>query len=229
MDRILDFARSSPEAGEAALHVLERIADGRMEGAGADLEVQAGLRDGDLRSPAFRSQWAREYALSLIGKMDMPLALAYLRNFKLSGAPKDGLMTIWWASQVALHEALLDRIPDEAAKVKFLEDALNEQRDPWSDGHVSGWALNKLCNRSSLESLGTIRTVLKRDSAHGERQIAFCEAQMEVVSRNPDRVRALGSLLSVSSGFADRELLTWAVNQLAIMRSPAADAELRRL
>lgn len=51
---------------------------------------------------------------------------------------------------------------------------------------------------------------------------------MQVISRNPDRTKALGSVLSVEGGTEDDSLLTWAINQLFEMQSPKADAELKR-
>ena len=51
---------------------------------------------------------------------------------------------------------------------------------------------------------------------------------MAVVSRNPDRTTALGSILTVSEGSGDHDLKAWAVHQLYLMKSPKADAELER-
>ncbi len=228
LDQILAVAKSHPQAKQVILGVLEQIAEARVNDSARDLEVQVGLKPGDLRAPSFQSEPVRAYALSLIAEIDLPEALTYLQNFKRNNAPVGGPMMVWPAARIALHQALLNRIPEEPARVKFLENALNEQHDTWSDDRVSAWALNELCNRGSMDSLETIRTsVLKRDSTHGQREIELCQERMEVISRNADRVKALGSFLSISSGFADKELLGWAINQLAALRSTAADAELK--
>ncbi len=230
LDRIFAFAKTSPGAERAALDVLERVADARVHDAGPDLEAQVGLPPGELHAAAFESEPVRAYALSLIGEINLPEALSYLQNFKKSSAPVGGSMEVWPAAQVALRRALLNRMPDETTKVKFLEEALNERRDSSSNSTVKFWAFGELCNRGSLESLDLIRASVRQwnPTPRGERQIAFCQEQMEVISRDPDRMRALGSFLSISSGFADKELLGWAINQLAAMRSAPADAELKR-
>ena len=50
---------------------------------------------------------------------------------------------------------------------------------------------------------------------------------MQVVSRDPDRVKALGSVLTLDNPGSDR-LIRWAVAQLDSMHTPRADAELDR-
>ena len=51
---------------------------------------------------------------------------------------------------------------------------------------------------------------------------------MQVVSRYPDRVKALGSVLSVENGADMERLVWWAIYQLTELRNPAADSELKR-
>ena len=50
---------------------------------------------------------------------------------------------------------------------------------------------------------------------------------MQVVSRDPDRVKALGSVLTPDNPGSNR-LIRWAVAKLESMHSPSADAELDR-
>ena len=50
---------------------------------------------------------------------------------------------------------------------------------------------------------------------------------MQVVSRDPDRVKALGSVLTLDDPGSSR-LIRWAVAKLESMHSPSADAELDR-
>ena len=52
---------------------------------------------------------------------------------------------------------------------------------------------------------------------------------MEVVFGNSDRVKALGSVLSVEESSPDADkLVQWAAKQLIDMNTPAANAELKR-
>jgi hypothetical protein len=72
-------------------------------------------------------------------------------------------------------------------------------------------------------------SIQKRNPTHdGEKQIAFCESRMAIISRNPDRIKALGSFLTTSTGVTDSELLGWALNQLRNIGSPQAEAEAQR-
>ena len=61
----------------------------------------------------------------------------------------------------------------------------------------------------------------------GEDEIQFCEIRIQVLHRNPNRVKALASVLSLSN-VEDTRLQLWAVYELDAMRSPEADAELDR-
>jgi len=67
-----------------------------------------------------------------------------------------------------------------------------------------------------------------RDHTRGARKVAFCRARIEVVCRNPDRAKALGSILSVSSNNRDEDLVAWAMRQLDQANTSEADAELER-
>jgi hypothetical protein len=51
---------------------------------------------------------------------------------------------------------------------------------------------------------------------------------MDVVSSDPDRVKALASVLRVRAGMTDSEQIGWAINQLRDVNSKRADEELDR-
>jgi len=102
---------------------LERVAEGRMEGGSPDLEVQVGLKSGQLRGPEFRGYELRSYAFRRIGELDLPEALTYLQNLKESDIGPDTSGQIRSAAQIALLQAQVNRIPDQQAKIRFLEEA----------------------------------------------------------------------------------------------------------
>ena len=56
----------------------------------------------------------------------------------------------------------------------------------------------------------------------------FCELRMRTIASNPDRVEALGSVLQVTGGLADRQLTQWAISELTGMTSPRADEIMER-
>jgi hypothetical protein len=207
----------------AALEILERVAEGRMDGASPELEVQMGLKPELLRSPWFKDGSVRAYAIRRIGEVDLPEALTYLQHLKKTDLERDTTGMVWPAAQIALRQAQLNRIPDEPGKVLFLENTTGEQ------SAAASWAVNELCESGSYRSLGFIReSIRKRNPSRASEDTAFCEARMAVVSRNPDRIKALGSLLTVSEGATDPILINWAIIKLEAMKSPRADAELER-
>jgi hypothetical protein len=126
-----------------ALEILERIAEAHLEGAVPGLEVQVGLKPGQLRGTEFKDATVRAHALRIIGQLDLPDALTYLQNLERSGIGPDSSGQIWPAAQIALHQAQLNRIGDEPAKIRFLEDATGERSS------AASWAVEELCNRGS--------------------------------------------------------------------------------
>ena len=62
----------------------------------------------------------------------------------------------------------------------------------------------------------------------GEHELRFCEVRIRVANRYPDRAKALGSVLSTDTSSDDERLIRWAIDKLAAMHSPGADAELQR-
>jgi hypothetical protein len=225
LDRVGAAAKVGLPSRSVALEILERIAEGRMKGASYDLEAQVGLEAGQLHRPEFKVEEVRSYALRRIGELDLPEALVYLQNVKKGDLEPDMSGQMTSAAQIALREAQFNRISDEPAKIRFLEDTTSEK------GAAASWAVNELCNRGSYQSLPFIREQIRRtlslarDVDHANR---FCDARMGVVSRDPDRTKALGTLLSVANGVSDSELIGWAINELNDMNSIRADAEVQR-
>jgi hypothetical protein len=195
-----------------------------MDGASSDIETQVGLTKGQLRAPSYKDSSVRIYALRKLGNVDLPEALNYLRGLTRQDLGPDTNEMIWANVQIAVREAQVNRIQDESAKIRFLEETCGEK------SAAASWAVDELCERGSYNSLGYIReSIRKRNpTADGERQIAFCEARMAIISRDPDPVRALGSFLTVKNGVTDSELIGWAINKLGSMKSAKAEAERQR-
>jgi hypothetical protein len=68
----------------------------------------------------------------------------------------------------------------------------------------------------------------RRNGQRDEDDIEFCRARIQVVSRDPDRAKALGSVLSLDAQPHDDRLVWWAISQLKAMHSAAVDAEMER-
>jgi len=230
LDRIATTAKSQPSASRIALETLERVVEGRAESISVVAESQLGLKPGELRRVEFKDATVRAYAVRKIGESNLSDALQYLRNLRQDHLPPDESQQVWPATQIALHEALLNRVPNSQSRIEFLENALTTEHDAISNSAVATWAANELCDGGALSSLPVIQqSIRKRDPfPSGEEEMQFCEARIRVVTREPDRLKALSSVLRVDSGTQQQKLMFWAINQLASMHSNEADAELDR-
>ena len=139
------------------------------------------------------------------------------------------------AAQIALREALLSGITDAGSRAEFLENVLSERHDAMSNGSLTIWAVEELCNSGASQALPRVRQSIKWlwSGQRGDDGIAFCEARMQIVARDPDRARALGSVFgsiaSLESTPEGKRLIQWASLQLIPLHSPSADAELERI
>jgi hypothetical protein len=224
LDRVRDVAASAAPARSDAIQILELVALGKMDAGASELEARVGLGPGQLRGSAFKDSTVRSHAMRNLGKLDIPDALTFLTNLTQSDVSPDDSGMVWPSAQIALREAQLIRIPAGTARTRFLEDITTE-RTP-----AASWAVEELCEDGSYRSLGFVRQSIRRTNPtpRGEKEIAYCEARMAVLSRNPDPVKAVGSFLSVGSGVTDIELIGWAISKLQAMKSQKADAELDR-
>lgn len=225
VDEMVVKAKAIPASQAVALEILERIVERQIQSARPDLELAAGLPYGQFRKPEFSTDEVRIRALLRISDLDLPEALDYLKNLSKDRLAPVSSSQVWDTAEIALHRAELNRISDENARVPFLEDTTGGK-----SAAVAWWAVQSLCNQGSQRSLPFIRESIWRHNptADGQQQISFCETRMAIVSRNPDRTKALASLLVVTNGVTDQELLGWAINELHDIDSPQADAEIQR-
>jgi hypothetical protein len=232
LDRVAEAARAASPARLDALEILERVATGRMDSASPELEARVGLKAEELRGPDFKDSTVRAHALRKIGETALDEAVDFLAGLNPGDIGPDPSQMAWPAAQIALRDAQLRRIADTHMKIEFLERTVTERHDAVSNGAVTSWAVDELCDRGSQTSLPVIQQSIRsrRNGPRDEQEIEFCEARIRVVLSNPNWAKALGSALDVSSGagFAERRLLGWVIDQLISMRSPSADAELDR-
>ena len=234
LNKIGAMAAAEPTRS-AALGVLEQIAKGDNQNIAAEREQQLGLTSADLQHPVYGSVVVRECALHSLGRTGLPEALDFLRNFSLSDAAGDKSQHVWPAAQIALREALLSGITDAGSRAAFLENVLKEPHDAMSNSSVTHWAVDGLCDSGYLEALPRVRQSIKnrRNGQRGDDEIAFCEARMQIVARDPDRARALGSVFgsiaSLESTPEGKRIIQWATLQLIPLHSPSADAEFERI
>lgn len=228
LDSILALAGSHSQTSATALELLELVALGRTDAIRAGAETQAGLVEGELRHPRYAQASVRVRAVQNIGKCNLPEALEFLKNLKRADLGEDTTQMIWPNARVALRNALLNRIEDPHAKIEFLINTLAEEGDGRS--LTAYWAVNSLCDQGVSTALPLIRRSFTNSwsGQRAEDAIKFCENRIQVVSRNPDRVKALGSVLTIDNGAESDQLIEWAVYQLDLMQSARADSELDR-
>lgn len=224
LDRIGSTATVQSKTSATALEILKQVALGRTSNIPASTETQLGLRAGELKQPAFAWPGVRACALRTIGASDLPDALEFLSKLKAVDFADDRTQQIWPAALIALRTAQLNRISDPQLKMKFLERTAEE----YSRGAVGAWAVNQLCDGGAVASLPLIQQSIRKrmNGQRDEDEIEYCRVRVQVVLRDTNRAKALGSVLNLN---ADNDrLIRWAIYQLAAMRSARADAELDR-
>jgi hypothetical protein len=194
LDQIAATAVTQSDTGMTALTLMEKVALGRAADISPESEAQVGVAAGQLRQKGFSSAEARVCAFHDIGRIGLPEAVDFLAKLRSADMGADATGQVWPA-QEGLANARLARITDPQLRIEFLERMVRD-RAP-----AAHWAVEQLCNGGDLASRPIIQESI-RSHLNGQRnedEIRFCEARMHVVSRYPDRVKALGSVLSVEN------------------------------
>ena len=211
------------------LEMLEAVAEGKSGESIITSAQRAGLGMLAATGLFFDAPSVRAYAMDRIGASGLPEAIEYLKSMTVDRVGPDSTQTIYAASQVALYKALFRQETDPEKQVAFLEHQLMAP----THGAVASWAMSALCNRGSSSSLPEIKKLVKmryQNLPRGDAQIQFCKDRMEIVNRNPDRVKALASALTIDQTVKDRQLTIthWVIAQLEEIRSTEAYAALDR-
>jgi hypothetical protein len=231
LDRVVDQVKADPGRAPVAFELLKLVARGMPDKIDSDAAVRFGIEPERLLQPVYRDLSVRAHALRKIGQLGLPESLVYLEKL----TPEDfdvergQMYRVWPPARIALHEALLNQIPDEAGKIAFLERTVQQRHDAGSNSAVKGWGRNQLCDRGASMSWNVIYQGIRFSTGNPVRfaeEVKFCEDRMRIVQSAPDRVTALASALRSTGQAFDRRLMTWAVTQLLDLRSPRADAVL---
>jgi hypothetical protein len=228
LDRVASKARSASEGGATALQVLEGVAVGQAGRVDASWGARIGIGLEELRQKAFEDPSVRAHALRAIGSCPQSEALRFLEDLRRADLAPDGSGELWPSSQIALSDARMNRILDPMQKIDFLRGLLTAR----TTATPAWWTVDELCNRGAADALPEIEKSIRRmySGQSGEDDVGFCKARMDVLSRDPDRVKALASVFGSFRPLAGtpegHRMLTWSINQLISMRSTSADAEL---
>lgn len=228
IDRIFEATRS-PRTKDAALGVLESVAEGRVAAMDDAMAGQFGFAPGQLRQTWFQAPGVKMYAIQKIGETGLPEAAAFLSGLK----PDDPAQRA--AVQIAAQQITLNRIADEGEQARFLTGVLNEAlTDRESAAHLAAvvhWALNELCDRGDPEApaLFRARNAQWDSSSRGDEQAQFCDARVRVLARGGSKTKSLASVLTTDfASLVDLRLASWAIDQLGAVDSNESRAELRR-
>lgn len=230
LNRVLAAAASPPTAA-VALDLLEHVSIGKTTGISAESEKQVGLPPGEFHQPMYAVPSVRVCALRDLAKTGTPEAVDFLAKFQRTDIGDDPSQEIWPAAQIALAEAQMSRITDPQSKIEFLRSTLTSN----TAATPRWWVADELCNRGAASALPEIRASIRRrlSGSDPQSEIDFCETRMQVLARDPDRAKALGSVfgsvVSLENSSEGQKLLHWAMQQLIPMRSLEADAEVDRI
>jgi hypothetical protein len=229
VDRMFESVRI-PLTQEAGLASLERIAEGHPEGVDPAVGAAAGLKQEPSALEAYRFPEVRAHALYKIAETGIPEAIEYLSRLKPGDLGKDSTQQLDQAIGLSYRQALYLQEKDPQRRIEFLEAALEERSMPAANGAVALWAWNTLCDEGEVVSLPPIEKSIRwhYSGQPGEDMIRFCETRMRIVRGDPDRVKALSTVLKITSDPEARNLIYWAVGQLESMRSAEADLALER-
>ena len=230
LDRLFDAIRQGI-LPPGDIRILEHAAEGRFEESDVAVVLGLGINRRDFVRLSFRSFDARAHAFRKIRETGLAEGLRYLSGVTVDDIGEDSTQQIWPAARIALHVALLNNIQEPDAKREFLQKTLTEKDTGFIDGAVQNWALGELCDRWDRSALPAIREHIRKvylGTPGEQEQIRSCEVRMDVVSRDPDRVKALASFLRLGDRPPDTVMLTWAIYQLAALHSAEANREISR-
>lgn len=231
IDRVAAAAKSSATRQSQLLEILERFAEGRPQEIEEALTVEFRNPGEDVASYSFRNPTVRAHAMAKIGEIGTPEAIDYLTKVTQEAIGQNDSHEIWRARQIALRRARLAQVTSGVGKIAFLEAILVEDHDAVSSSAVDFWAVNELCDRNAQSALPEIQKNRKKHnpSEDVDEEYTFCRERMQVLSRDPDRLRALESaLLPVRTNVVNVRLIGWCVSQLEQMQTAEADAVLQK-
>jgi hypothetical protein len=211
INRLRDLATN--QGSSQAIVTLEAIVEGRFGQVAVPPDL--GLDPIDLTH--IESPETRIYAIRALAATGRPEAIAYLDNVKPD-------LPVFDEAKIILAQTLFRRETDPARQYEFLQQQLL-----FAKVHaVSIWAATELCDRGNYPSFPAIQETLNRLYGPGpqtEGMIGFCKAKIDILARDPDRVKALATVLRVDEN--ELNILSWAKNELLKMNTPEAQKVLQ--
>lgn len=206
-----------------AIQTMEDIAEGKPLDIILAAAERAGLKAYFGERLMLVAESVRAYAAEALGRTGLPDAIRYLNDATPETFGNDRSQSIYPTAKIALQKALLRGESDVGRQTALLEGQLSER-------YTAMWAAEELCDRGSSSSITRIQQTIERHYS-GERvdgMVSSCRERMSVVNRNPDRAKALGTVLRVDAKRDQIEIMRWSVHQLLAMHSKEAREILER-
>lgn len=221
-------AALEPATRDAGVSSLERIAEGQPENVDPTLAAVAHLTLEQSELRWLRFPEVRAHALYKIAETGLIESVQFLGHLKAGDLGPDTTGQIDAAIGLSYRQALYRQEKDARRRVELLEAALDERSLPAANGAIAAWAWETLCEQGQIASMANIEKSIRLhySGQYGEDRIRLCEGKMQTIRSDPDRVKALGTALRLTSAVQDRELIDWAIGQLEALRSEAADRAL---
>jgi len=216
--------KSRAEALAVLEYVVEDQPDHVIQEAGRRAGLQAYFTD---QVPFhYSGTYLREYALELIGRTGLQEAIEYLSTLTPEKIGVDNSQRLYPKSKLALQRAFFSRETGPLQQIAFLERELTSP----TNAYTAQWAQDELCNRGSAGSMELVTQFIKRLNPlpAGDEEVEFCRTRIDIVNRDPNRAKALGSALRVDATRQDETIVRWAMSQLFEMESAEAQAVLDR-
>jgi hypothetical protein len=173
---------------------------------------------------------SRCYAAEKLGETGSQSASEILSKFRLEDAPSDRRCYLLGCVNVGLLES---RLHDKGSqeRIQLARTVLNGRS---YRGEVEGvgfrWAMQSLCDLGSGEDypLVEIKMAAEGNDWWAKPELEFCRDRIAVLARDPDRTKALGTVLLPVGHAEDQRIHGWAISQLVAMHAADADRALAR-
>jgi hypothetical protein len=232
LDRVAGAALRSPAELPRVVAVLASVLLGKPSDTIGDFRQLTGLGTDGMARLHLAEAESRCYAAEKLGETGSQPASEILSKFRLEDAPSDRRYYLLGCVTVGLKEIGERAAGDNAEdKIRFARGVLNEHSYKGDvEDSVYRWAINRLCDLGSSSDFPLIESSMNaiHNDWWGKSELEFCRDRIAVLARDPDRTKALGTVLLPAGHVEDSRIHGWAIYQLLAMHSADGDRALAR-
>jgi hypothetical protein len=233
LDRVAGAALRSPAELPRVVAVLASVLLGKPSETIGDFNQLTGLGPGGIARLHLAETESRCYAAEKLGETGSQSALEILSAFRLADAAASdqpyyllGCVTV--GEKEIREHAAGDNVEE---KIRLARGVLNEHSYGGNvEDTVYRWAINRLCDLGSSSDFPLIESSMNaiHNDWWGKSELEFCRDRIAVVARDPDRTKALSTVLLPAGHGEDSRIHGWAIYQLLAMHSADGDRALAR-